>query len=163
MRKGLLTFYLLACFLKNAELRPWVKSQRYSEPKGCWKSGIGERREAELMPLTYRWFQYELRVYYWVLDKLHGAGRRWNRKPGSTCFLAHGMVWLAGLLQCPAECAPLSGCWQEISLKNQNLMVHAFSDWKRPRPVLGDFIFPVSLCLTTSPLRCSSWETRFVP
>lgn len=120
-RQGFL-LCLLACFLKNAGLRGWVESQRYFVPKGCWKTGTGYRRKiwinapnAQMIPV---WAQTVLLVS----DNLHGTGRRWNRKPGSTCLLAHGMVWLAGHLQCPAEGALLSGCWQQISYMQQNLM-----------------------------------------
>lgn len=37
-----------------------------------------------------------------------------------------------------------------------------FSDWKRPRLVPGQFIFPVSLSLTASLLQCSSCEIRSI-
>lgn len=37
-----------------------------------------------------------------------------------------------------------------------------FSDWKRPNPIPGHFIFPVSSSLANSPLRCSSCEIQFI-
>lgn len=117
------TFYfvLLAYFLKNAGFRGWGESQRYFVPKGCWITGSGYRRKIWINAPNVQMIPVWAQSVLLVSDNLHGTGRRWNRKPGSTCLLAHGMVWLAGLLQCCAEGALLSGYWQQISYMKQNL------------------------------------------
>lgn len=120
-RQGFL-LCLLACFLKNAGLRGWVESQKYFMPKGCWKIGTGYRGKIWINAPDVQMIPVWAQTVLLVSDNLHGTGRRWNRRPGYTCLLAHGMVWLAGHLQCHAEGALLSGYWQQISYMKQNLM-----------------------------------------
>lgn len=91
-------------------------------PKGCWKTGTGYRRKIWINAANVQMIPVWAQTVLLVSDNLRGTGRRWNRKPGSTCLLAHGMVWLAGDLQCRAEGALLSGYWQQISYMKQNLM-----------------------------------------
>lgn len=115
-RKG---FFVLAWFLERVRLTWQVESQRYFVYRGCWKTGTGER--SEFMPLTYRCFQYELRLHYWVSGNLHGAGRRRNWKPGSACFLAMEWVDWQGIYIALLKVPLCLRRWQQVFFK-QNLM-----------------------------------------
>lgn len=160
-KTGLFTLYLLAYFLKNAVLRGWVESQRYFVPKVCWKTGTGYRRKnwinAPNVQMVPVWAQSVLLVS----DNLHGTGRRWNRKPGSICLLAHGMVWqgaYSAVLKVPF-CLALGNrflIWSRISWMDE------FSDWKKPNLILCYFIFPLSSSLANSAFQCSSCEIWFI-
>lgn len=131
-------------------------------PKGCWKTGTGYSRKIWINAPNVQIIPVWAQTVLLVSDNLHGTGKRWNRKPGSTCLLAHGMVWLAVHLQCCAEGALLSGYWPQILMWSRISWMDEFSDWKRPNPIPCCFIFSVSSSLANSPLQCSSCEIRFM-
>jgi len=54
------------------------------------------------------------------------------------------------------------GVGNRFLLRSRMSWMGEFSDWKRPSPIPGRFIFPRSSGLTASPLWCSSCEIRLM-
>lgn len=114
------------------------------------------------MPLTFRWFQYELSLYYWyqIICMVQGGGEIGNQAP----HVSLPMEWFdwqgsySAVLKVPFSLAIGNRflIWSRISRMDE------FSDWKKPNPVPCHFIFPVSSSLANSPLQCSSCEIRFI-
>lgn len=129
--------------------------------KAAGKQALDTGGRSELMPLMFRWFQYELRLYYWyqIICMVQGGGEIGNQAP----HVSLPIEWFdwqgtySALLKVPF-CLAIGNRflkWSKISWMDK------FSDWKRPNPVPDHVIFPVSSSLANSPLQCSSCEIRF--
>lgn len=114
------------------------------------------------MPLMFRWFQYELRLYYWyqIICMVRGGGEIGDQATlvSLPMELFDWQGTYSAMLKVPF-CLAIGNrfhIWSRISWMDE------FSDWKRTNPIPCQFIFPVNSSLANNPLQYSSCEMRFI-